>query len=81
MEHPKYHEIISPIREIVHGLGNFVLDKILPTDVISDVFNGVQQESVKRTAEFFQPSFQFDDQGNWHNPDGLVVPDVSGKDL
>lgn len=44
MEHPKHHEFIQPIREIVHGLGNFVMNRILPTDVISDLFNGASQE-------------------------------------
>ncbi len=68
MEHPKHHEVIRPIREIVQGLGNFVLDKILPTDVISDVFNGVQQESAQRTAQ----TFDFSDR---------TVPSVDGRDL
>lgn len=52
-EYIRHHEIIRPIREIAHGIGNFVLDKILPTDVISDLFNGVAQESATRTQEMF----------------------------
>lgn len=82
MEQPKHHEIIRPIREIVHGIGNFVLDKILPVDALTDLFNGVEQESAIRTAQMFtQEQFQYDSEGNWHNPDGQTVPSVDGRDL
>lgn len=83
-EHIGHHEIVRPVREIVHQLGNWVLDKVLPVDVISEVFNGVQQESAERTTQVFG-QLSFDSEGNWHNPDGdyigSPVPDIQGRDL
>lgn len=60
-EHIRHHEIIRPIRELAQGIGNFVVDKILPTDVLSDLFNGVQEESANRTAEVFGQGKLFED--------------------
>lgn len=61
METPKYHEVLRPVREIARGIGDFVLNKIVPTDVISDLFNGVQQESANRTAQMFSQGELFKD--------------------
>lgn len=64
------HEIVSPIREIVRGIGTWALDKIIPADAISDMFNGIQQESAHRTVQTYS-QLTFDSEGNWHNPDGI----------
>ncbi len=32
------HEIIRPIREIVRGVGEFVVDRVVPTEVIDNLF-------------------------------------------
>lgn len=72
MEGQRHHEIVQPVRELVHQLGNWVLDKILPVDVISEVFNGVQQESAERTVQMFtQPQLPYDDMGNYHDRESL----------
>ena len=34
------HEIVKPIRDIVRGLGEFVVDKILPQGVFDDFLAG-----------------------------------------
>jgi hypothetical protein len=40
MEKPhKHHEILRPIREIVRNVGEFVVDKVIPTDVIDNLFS------------------------------------------
>lgn len=79
MEHPKYHEIVRPAREIVSHIGQWVLDKILPTEIFDDFVQGPQEPTYR------QPPLPYDDQGNWHNPDGRYVgapvPDIQGRDL
>jgi hypothetical protein len=37
-KHPKHHEIIRPIREIVRNVGEFVVDRVVPTAVIESLF-------------------------------------------
>lgn len=36
MEQPKYHEIIPAVREIVRGIGEFVVEKIIPGEVFEE---------------------------------------------
>ena len=40
---PKYHEIVRPIRELVRGVGEFVVDKavarVVPSAVIENLFS------------------------------------------
>lgn len=50
----KYHEVLTPIREVVQRIGNFVVDKVLPTEVLTDLFNGVSEESATRTQQMFE---------------------------
>lgn len=38
-KHPKHHEIIRPIREIVRGVGEFVVDKVVPSAVVENLFS------------------------------------------
>lgn len=39
MEKPhKHHEILRPIRELVRGVGEFVVDRVVPTAVIESLF-------------------------------------------
>lgn len=74
MEQPKIHEIVRPVREIVSHLGQWVLDKILPTEIFDDFIQGVQQESTERTVQ----TYGFNPRGEYT---GSPVPDVAGKDL
>lgn len=40
MEKPhKHHEIVRPIREIVRGVGEFVVDRVVPSAVIENLFS------------------------------------------
>lgn len=60
MELPSFQEVVQPIKE----LSNLVLEKLgdwVIGDAISDLFNGVQEESVKRTAEMFTQGELFKD--------------------
>lgn len=60
MELPSFQEVVQPIRE----LSNLVLEKLgdwVIGDAISDLFNGVQEESAKRTAEMFTQGELFKD--------------------
>ena len=62
MEKPEHlHEIISPIREVVRGIGTWALDKIIPADAVSDMFNGIQRESAERTVQLYDFS-QFEER-------------------
>lgn len=54
MEHPKYHEIIAPVQEIVRSIGERALNWIIPREAL-DMF--VQNESASRTA----PQLPFED--------------------
>lgn len=71
MEGHRHHEIVRPVREIVRGIGTWALDKIIPADAVSDMFNGIQRESAERTVEMFTQE-QFE---------GMTVPDIQGRDL
>ncbi len=49
MEKPhKHHEIVRPIREIVRGVGNFVVDRVVarvvPSAVIENLFSPPEVE-------------------------------------
>lgn len=61
MERPKYHEIVQPAKELVSQLGNWVLDKILPTEIFDHFVTGVQQESAERTAQMFTQDRLFEE--------------------
>lgn len=34
MEAPRYHELIRPAKELIHALGKFVMDKIVPQTAV-----------------------------------------------
>lgn len=39
MEKPhRYHEIVRPVRELVRNVGEFVVDRVVPTAVIESLF-------------------------------------------
>lgn len=68
MEQPKHHEIIGTVRDIVRIIGEKA-GKLAFGDV-NDLITPPQSDQ-----------FQYDSEGNWHNPDGQTVPDVAGRDL
>lgn len=35
---PRHHEIIRPLREIVRGVGEFVVEKVVPSAVVENLF-------------------------------------------
>jgi len=39
-EVPKYHEIIPTVRDIVRGIGEFVVDKIIPSEAFDEFLQG-----------------------------------------
>ena len=52
MEAPNHHEVVTSLRDRV-------LNWILPPRIISEAFNGLQEESAKRTVEMFsQPQLE-----------------------
>jgi hypothetical protein len=40
MDTPRYHEIVRPIRELAQQATSFVMDKVLGTDLFTDMLNG-----------------------------------------
>jgi hypothetical protein len=73
MEH---HKIIEPLKEVVGHIGNFVVDKVLGSDLFSDILNGTDNSRLDEPV-FTQQEFSYDSEGNWHNP----APDIAGRDL
>lgn len=51
---PKYHEIVRPLKEVVRGIGEFVINKIVPEDVLNGINEVITGQSAERTAEFFK---------------------------
>ena len=40
MEKPhKHHEVLRPIRELVKGVGEFVVEKVVPSAVIESLYS------------------------------------------
>ena len=54
METPRYHEIVQPVRDIVRGIGEFVLNKIIPEDVINGINEIITGQSAERTQQMFE---------------------------
>lgn len=52
---PKYHEIVRPLKEVVRGIGESVINKIVPEDVLNGINEVITGQSAQRTAEFFKP--------------------------
>lgn len=73
MEHPRHHEIVQPAKEIVSHIGQWVLDKILPTEIFDHFVQGTQVEAANRAPTYTQFPLSYDSEGNWHNPDGLDI--------
>lgn len=61
MEGQRHHEILQPVREIVSHIGQWALDKILPTEIFDDFIQGVQQESAERTVQMFTQDRLFEE--------------------
>lgn len=40
MEAPRHHEIIAPMKEIIRGIGERVINLIVPEDVFDDILAG-----------------------------------------
>ena len=60
METPHHHEILRPLREIAEGVWQ-KLAEITLGDVVTDLINGVAQESAARTQEMFSQGELFKD--------------------
>lgn len=45
--HPKHHEILRPLREIVVSVGEFVVDRVVPTAVIENLFTPPEQRGAE----------------------------------
>lgn len=60
METPKFHELKQPLKDITNHflekLGDWAIG-----DALTDLINGVQQESAERTAEMFSQGQLFQD--------------------
>lgn len=78
MDTPRHHEIVRPIRELAQQATSFVMDKVLGTDLFTDMLNGPDNSPLDEPV-FTQPSFAFDSEGNWHNPE--PIPDIAGREL
>jgi len=60
MEHVKYHELLKPIRDITSAVIEKIGDWVIG-DALTDLFNGVTQESASRTQEMFTQGEMFKD--------------------
>ena len=54
MEVPKYHEIVRPLKEIVVGLGEFVINRVVPEGTFDDFLAGGPLD--ERPVETTQPT-------------------------
>lgn len=56
MEKPRHlHEIVRPLRELAQQAGSFVMDKVVGTDLFSDMLNGPDNSPLD------EPVFSHDD--------------------
>ncbi len=62
MDTPRYHEIIRPIRELAQQATSFVMDKVLGTDLFTDMLNGPDNSPLDEPV-FTQQDFGYDDMG------------------
>lgn len=44
---PRYHEVVRPLREIVRNVGEFVVDRVVPTAVIENLFTPPEQRGAE----------------------------------
>ena len=63
---PRYHELIRPLREIVRGVGEFVVDRVVPSAVVENLFAPPEARGAEAMLE---EKLGYDDMGNWHNPE------------
>ena len=75
MEH---HKIIEPLKEVVGQIGDFVMNKVLGSDLFTDMLTGTDNSPLDEPV-FKQPDFSYDSEGGWVNLP--PVPSVDGKDL
>ena len=74
MEKPHmHHEIVRPVRELVAGSLNFVVDKVLGGDLFSDIFNGTDDNSPLDEPVFTAPVAP--------RTVPPTAPDIAGRDL
>lgn len=71
MEQPRMHEIVRPVREIVSHIGQWVLDKVLPTEVFDHFVTGVQQEGAERAPTYTQFPLSYDSEGCYFDREDL----------
>lgn len=67
MEH---HKIIEPLKEVVGQIGDFVMNKVLGSDVFTGMMNGPDNSPLDEPV-FTQPEFSFDSEGNYHDRGNL----------
>ena len=48
---PKHHEVIRPIRELVNSVGSFVVNKVIPSDVIDSLFSPPEDRGAEAMLE------------------------------
>lgn len=73
MEKPhRYHEIVRPIRELVRNVGEFVVDRVVPTAVIESLFappetrgaEAMLSRELDRERDLAQQALREQDRGN-----------------
>lgn len=72
---PHLHEIVRPLREIVRNVGEFVVDRVVPTAVIENLFTPPEARGAEAMLEkglgYDNNVLAYDSEGNWHNPEPL----------
>lgn len=68
MEKPhKHHEILRPIRELVRGVGEFVVDRVVPSAVIENLFSPPEATGAEAMLE---KGLNYDSEGCYFDKEG-----------
>ena len=74
---PKYHEIVHPIKEIVRGIGEFVINKIVPEDVL----NGINEVITGQSADIVADEVSECDMAQFNKTADRFIGKISMVDL
>lgn len=66
MERHRHHEIIRPLREIAQGLGEWVVNKIIPTDTLDLYISGATPDTTPA-----QQTLPYDSEGCYFDRETL----------
>lgn len=66
-KHPKYHELIRPIRELVRGVGEFVVDRVVPSAVVENLFSPPEARGAEAMLE---KGLNYDSEGCYFDKEG-----------